>query len=86
MDLLLTCDSSDQLPRHQPLTSEVWGLFFVFNPAKQSLCRGLGPGRVRGGEGGETAVGDERAEEDHGQHRGPGGHQAPGGGEEAGLF
>lgn len=46
--------------------------------SEQSLCRGLGSGRVRSGERGETAVGEQRTEEDHRQHRGLGNDQAAG--------
>ena len=78
LDLLWTCDNSN-LP-------DFWGvlvsLFFVFNTPKQSLCRGLGTRRVHSWEGGETAVGEQRAEEDHRQHWGLSRNQAPGRGEE----
>lgn len=78
LDLLRTCDNSN-LP-------DFWGvlvsLFFVFNTPKQSLCRGLGTRRVQSWAGGETAVGEQRAEEDHRQHWGLSRNQAPGWGEE----
>lgn len=78
LDLLRTCDNSN-LP-------DFWGvlvsLFFVFNTPKQSLCRGLGTRRVQSWAGGETAVGEQRAEEDHRQHWGLSRNQAPGRGEE----